>query len=131
MGYPIFGKVKNIVLPCDTSDPLTLDQYKEKYGIDLKEFLVVENNVIKFKADNSVIYIQTRNEQGAQAVYGTSFLCPVTSSLITAYESGQSSAKLMLGVYNNDEQDYCGIGLTIDKDDEYTLDNVKVSYYGF
>ena len=45
MGYPIFGKVKTVVLPCwnvDDFDHLSNEQYKEKYGIDLEEIFELQ-----------------------------------------------------------------------------------------
>ena len=46
MGYPTIGKVKTIVLTFDLEDDdgISLDEYKQKYGIDIKEVFGLNSN---------------------------------------------------------------------------------------
>ena len=64
MSYPVFGKVKTIVLPVPTpDDAISLQQYKDRYGIDLKDFLVLEPDygLIDFIAPkDSIVLFNTR-----------------------------------------------------------------------
>lgn len=43
MAYPNFGKVKTIVVPLSENiDGITYDEYKEKYGLDLRDIFDIK-----------------------------------------------------------------------------------------
>lgn len=45
ISYPPFSPVKEIYLPFNSADNgITLEQYKDKYGIDLRDFFSFEEN---------------------------------------------------------------------------------------
>ena len=49
MGYPNFGKDKTIVLPIDGDDIYTIESYKSKFGIDLRDILEIKDDYICIK----------------------------------------------------------------------------------
>lgn len=121
--YPTFGKIKTIVLP--TPDhPLTLEEYQEQFGIDLKGFLTLDSitKCIEFHADNSLVLIKII---GAVS----QFLRCITSFDYTPFDEGNDDAVTILGWYNAPEEQYEGLRLIIDKDTSFSLANVKVSFY--
>ena len=126
MGYPAFGKVKTIVLP-GPNGVLSLAQYKEIYGIDLREFLDLSNGediaIKKDILDNSLILIRQDRDLG-----DTHPLCPVCSvHFDSPYSAGSTDAKTTLCTsYNDSESDYYGIRLFLSKDVDFELDNVKI-----
>ena len=62
MAYPNFGKVKTIVLPFNLQDDngISLDEYKEKYGIDIRDLFVLNSNGLFDKRDfkDTAFYVE-------------------------------------------------------------------------
>ena len=60
MGYPIFGKIKNIVLPLPIYEfnDMSIEEYKEFSGIDLRDIFELDhvNKRIRFKQTNALYY---------------------------------------------------------------------------
>lgn len=132
-GYPNFGKVKTIVLPCDFREELTIDEYREKFGIDLREFISLGSIVkdMKFNAPNSLVLISTRSGI-MEGAYNVNMLVPVTTSSFQVHNSeDQKDASLTLGGYNTEENSLYGITFKIKHTDEFKIENLKVSYKGF
>lgn len=59
MGYPNFGKVKTIVLPLvDTgTDGLTIAQYREKTGIDLRDIVKIDTGNKRVVIKTAALYL--------------------------------------------------------------------------
>ena len=125
MGYPNFGKVKTIVLPCP-SDSLTIAQYKERYGIDLSNYLRLEDASIYFKApENTLILL---NDEGGQTT--ADFISRVnTISFIEKqeWEEGNTDGVLNFGAwYVPSENAYEGLSFVISKSEEFKLENLLI-----
>ena len=123
ISYPKFGKVKTIVLPIPTSS-MSLEEYKDFCGIDLEEFLIIESDTpyLKFPKNALVLIADTFD-------VSSSFV-KLNNVILTeeqAYDSGADDGYFgILGLYNNDEQKYEGLELFIDKDEEFSIENIKV-----
>lgn len=136
MGYPYFGKVKTIVLPLPP-EQIKFAEYKEKYGIDLKEFFEVKENDINLKnVKNAVIYFDLSDVNGAAPVEFIGELLPLGG---TIYESQSYESKVKTGAiyyriphYNSKDNiiDFIGyISIEISKDEELSIDNAIIGYF--
>ena len=127
VSYPQFGKVKTIVLPIPANS-ISLDEYKEKYGIDLREYIYLDGHEIKLKnVENALILI---DDIDSNLVGSIRTLRPIISLGIQQWTSGSLDGSTIFGcVYNVADEVYEGLELIIDKDDDFTLDNVHV--FGF
>lgn len=116
--YPPFGKVKTIVLPIPDS-PMNVDEYKQKYGIDLKELFALTNDYnIKLKDNKNALFLLSDDV----------CLHPILGRDGEAYEEGSNDAKLELiaEIYSGGSY---GLSLTIDKDDAFKWNNVIIQYF--
>lgn len=127
MGYPAFGKVKTIVLPIAKGDNLSISEYKEKYGIDLKEYLFVDASGNLY-FDTSKYLFLVRLIDADRSTYHFNSFNVIISSLVTTYDAGSTDATLQLMTSPVDEADW-SIKFEIDKDVDFLLDNVRISYY--
>ena len=130
MSYPNFGKVKTIVLPCP-DEPMSIEEYKNAYGIDLRGMIVLKDNNIEFKNDileSSLILLRQ-----SRAVGDITPLVPVMGVYSAyTYESGVTPADTkLLTRYNNEENGYYGIQLKINEDVEFKLDNLLIQTMEF
>ena len=134
MGYPNFGKVKTIVLSCcNQDDEISIEEYKNRYGIDLKEFLSVNANkkTLEFKAKNSMVLVESTTVNLA-GMDSTNILIPVTRSFMSAHDVDAGvDAVLILGGYNESESSIYGINFRVPHRKDLNLDNVVISYKGF
>ena len=122
--YPPFGKVKTIVFSAP-STTLTLKEYQDKFGIDLKSFLKLDEvfKGILFDCNNSQIFIKIPEST-------IKFLYPVTNYDTPSYwDEGNDDATLILGWYNASDSVYEGLQFDIDKDASFSLENVKVHFF--
>ena len=125
MGYPAFGKVKTITLP-SPDESLTIEGYKEKYNIDLKDFIELIEGNIKIKDEilnSSLILVMQSKYLGT-----TSPLVPVCRErVISSYEAGVSDAITRLcTTYNVDDEDYWGIELQVVKNGTFDFDHLII-----
>lgn len=130
MGYPSFGKVKTIVLPCPSySDTLSISQYKEKFGIDLSEYLILDNGYIYFDAKGNLILINSFDidSVGEHISYGLNHaIVPLVATKQLSWLSGSDTGVLKLGIYEVTDDDCYGLYIFVDKDDDFTMDNVRI-----
>ena len=124
MGYPSFGKVKTIVLPIDAIDgEMTIEQYKEKYGIDLKDLIYLDelNKTILLKnKDNLLILVNDMSSNSYLPIF-----CPPSIS-VQAWEEGNSNGNISFLDNSND----FGVIIEISQDDNFKIENVKVYQSG-
>ena len=80
MGYPNFGKVKTVVLPIPNEE-LTLDEYKEKYGIDLRELVTVSDDYVSLRGDIAYYCYDAENRLYEDATHylGQHSLFPISA----------------------------------------------------
>lgn len=135
MGFPDFGKVKTIILPIP-SDPMSITEYKAKYGIDLKEFLLITaDKYLRFKPiPNTQIFLDI-----GEVLKGYGSFCDsplVDLSVIsmqdsTLYVSGTTdgmSTYCVRAYWDPDnvlQPEYLVI-LKVDKSEELTIDNITI-----
>ena len=80
MSYPAFGKVKTIVLPIP-GEELTLNEYRDKYGIDLREFIkVTATNILLDFGCAHVLLKETKEFGETFAFSNVSFVRYIISS---------------------------------------------------
>lgn len=124
MGYPIFGKVKTIVLPGNENtmtSQLTLEEYKKRFGIDLTDFIyLAENGNIDLKNCENTLFL---------GVDFNGILIPLSILSRSTYSAGSQSGSLTLGFKNSGDEDYCGIVLHIDATEPFELGSLVVGPY--
>ena len=132
MSYPPFGKVKTIVLPVPTEE-LTYSQYKEKYGIDLKDVLELSEGIIFFKSSKSTMILfdvtdikETYHNQLLNLIPAGSL--PVTSS---EYAEGSVDGRLDFTIlsYDFNEDALLVIGqifFRIARNVEFSFENMTI-----
>lgn len=118
MGYPNFGKAKTITFPIDGKETgYSIEEYKEKYGIDLRDILTIDENLIVFKHDlNATILVLDTMAYPAKSV---SFAPNIST---TAYLANTTPAELKLG----NAAGNLGISFYIAEDYELKLENLKI-----
>ena len=128
MGYKPIGKYKTIVLPIPNyieSEAITIKQYKEKYGIDLKSFIFVdESNCIGFNMPFGTMLLLDSKEIADTLPTTHLGLMPVGSFAQESYwDEGVDPARTYL-TYS----DLLKLVFKISEDDELNIDNVKIYY---
>lgn len=128
MGYEMPIVCKDLYLPIEDDDSLSFDEYKAKYGIDLKQYFKLVNN------DADIMYNPPKYTK-VYCVSSTSFtgmfmsIMPAFgSSMDTSHSHGVSDALTIIGSFDGAEGDNFGIRLIIPKEIENpTLDDVVIS----
>ena len=132
MGYKMPIVCKDLYIPISFNDSaLTLREYKEKYGIDLSQYLEVDTN-------SDEIHLLLPKFTKVYIVYVDDDHIPEVSSVSSikqigyqTYVSGSQDAYLNCncGVFNtNNELEYFfGIEFSIDKNDEFKVENIKIT----
>ena len=129
MGYKNFQVTKELHLPIgDDDQEITLEQYKEKYGIDLSKYLSIESNYIIFNTPflEKLYLILMPRSQAYIGSYGK-VMTNLELIQIDEYEAGTKDAVSILGIYSHDESGYFGIKFSLNKDDELDIKNIKVT----
>lgn len=131
--YPPFGKVKTIVLPVPT-DELTYSQYKQKYGIDLKDVFEIDADYyINFKnyRNSNILFDFTEVKTITGTV--TPNLIPVgcLPSASTVYDEGAEDGKLeffQIAYSTADEATFANyvIKFVISKDMPWEIENMTI-----
>ena len=130
MGYKMPIVCKELYLPCYTGNPISLDEYKKRSGIDLKEYIFLsDSGTIDFKIpDNTKIYIVA---QGAifytDAIKGKVLSVTSVGIAESTYMSGSSDASIYVGLYDVDGSGPIGMRLMIHNYDDFNLDNLLIS----
>ena len=79
MGYPSIGKVKTIVLPClGSGAPLmTIESYKEKFGIDLRDILaIIDGRIVAHTNAQILLYPNPRPTVSEDETYSIFLASP-------------------------------------------------------
>lgn len=101
MSYPNFGKVKTIVLPLvDTgANGITIDEYREKTGIDLRDIIAFDapNGRIVFKTPALYLFENTP-EFSENLGYKHVPAIAAPSSFSSKAQGSSSPAELMFGI---------------------------------
>ena len=126
MGYKMPIVCKSVVLPITKGDNLTLDEYKEKYGIDLSDYIILDEYFIVFKFPEMVEFklaILSSNHGSFPCVGG------ITEVSEMEYDSEVQDATLTL-IYSDSQHNYgWGIQFVIDENGAFSIENLKVKNY--
>lgn len=131
--YPQFGKVKTIVLPIPSS-PLTYQQYKEAYGIDLKDFLIVNSNgnLLLEKLPNTLLMFDVTSIRllGYPGIPNLVSVGALPTERIQ-YAEGQTDGELRyyFSTYDNDSGKFVPVAyvyIRLDKDSERLIENFVI-----
>lgn len=124
MGYSMPIVCKELYLPIAQDDELNLDEYKDKYGIDLSKYVHINGPeiAIRFPILYKVYLVALDYEN----------ICPVgliNNFTASAYESGSTNAETSIMCTDLAENAGFGIRLVVNKDDDLTIDNIKIFGY--
>lgn len=124
MAYKNFQVTKELYLPIELGDSLTLSEYKEKYGIDLSKYLELgEDYTIKFRfPELTKVFIACLN-------FGFADLPLVAQPLKVSeseWEEGSQDAITALEINDIDSSIGGGIGVRISQDDPFDWDHVII-----
>lgn len=129
MGYKMPIVCKKIVLPIELGDSLSLEQYKEKYGIDLKNFIKLQSTgKIDLIAPDNTELILTDVGTDSPNYFGL-FTGPITGLSQSAYIAGEQTGNTTISRIDIDMNVGFGINIFVDQADDFILDNVFVDYY--
>lgn len=127
VSYPQY-KLTDIILPIEHGDYLSLEEYKQKYGIDIKKLLDIQ-----IDGDNIICLFQPFNRYYIVDVSARGSIFPPTAMITLVgtqeYDEGSVDAYLMLAVEDINGDSGFGIFITCSKDSDLTLDNIKVKYF--
>lgn len=125
--YPAFGNVKTITLPISTGDNLTLDEYKEKYGIDLRPYIKLntEDKEIQLNFDGFVL-VRLMKSSG-DAILVSSVFAPNKFN-IHYWSEGHDSAVLSLMLADADGNWADGIKFEIESTSPFELDSIRIAF---
>lgn len=127
MAHENFGIVKTIVLPL-TIDTLSIDEYKARFGIDLREFISLEGGNLIFDFKNCAFYLSDcGNELKSQeSGFLHHMVLPIARYDYGEWASGSTDGYITLGILDVVESGTYGIVFTISKDDDFVIDNLKI-----
>lgn len=119
MGYPNFGKVKTIVIPLPSKE-MTLEEYKNHFGIDLKNFFKISASEMHFVSNDYVILDTLESSINfSDGLWGLRYQ-NVLGQTQETYEGGSVDGFVTLkGI------DY-GLKFMVSKNDPLALENIKV-----
>lgn len=126
MGYQMPNVYKEIYLPISPNDDLSISEYKEKYGVDLREYLTLEDDTLHFYAKNTkvhVVYVDFDESLINNNMASSVIDAKITEN--TAWIEGEQEARLVLGG-ENFNPDIFGILFAIPMAKECILDNVAI-----
>lgn len=126
MGYKNFQAPKTVYLPCSFV-PMTLEEYKNAYGIDLVEELgitIIGDTTIDIGSHKLVEYKLVLDDESHNFDFPR--VAPICDKSAIAQVEGVTPATLSLFPLATDNDITWKFGLIIDKDDPCTLDNIIV-----
>lgn len=129
MAYPNFGKVRTLVLPTDflVEKPagISLDQYKNHYGIDLKDFIYIDENekILRLKNLDKTLLLLSTNFYNNEATDVLNTILPISYFESSPFVEGSSNARLKISCFTSEY----AIQIYIDQDEAFTLDNAKIA----
>ena len=123
-GYKMPIVCKEVILPLEKGDDLTIEQYKEKYGIDIREVMDITISgsqiVIYLKPFINVLFCSLESIGFAPSIVSR----PIDGQ-VQEYDEGVNDGmyEFIFGLnYGWRYQIVCP------KDKEFTLENVKIKY---
>lgn len=123
----MFGKVKTIVLPGNLKSEktkYTIDEYKEAFGIDLRELLVLKDSQINLNPkvfENAQILVEFATITGAVV------LCPAFPDPESIYASGETDGVMKL-MYVSPSGNYgAGLRFEIPMEETFDISNLLIS----
>lgn len=129
MAYKTPIVCKELYLPCSVLDGnMTLDEYKAKYGIDLKPFIRLE--------DDGTIYFDFPHLTKCYICdldYGSSDLPDVGEVNYNngqQWDEGADDGELMIGHYDLNQNNGYSIKFSISRNAEFSIENIVVSEQG-
>ena len=124
MGYPNIGNVKTIVLPIPANE-MSCEQYKETYGIDLKDLIFIDDRFIRFKGGRNIsILLDPSDFLGAIDYTENKWgLSPVIKLSTTSYTAGESDAQITM----EENQILVALQLRISRNTEFSFENLTIS----
>ena len=126
MGYKMPIVCKEIYLPILTNNT-SLEEYKEMYGINLKEFIRIRNNEIQIVFPHFTKVFLVYNQEDTYP--NISKVGMPNRVGVVQYSAGSSAAHTQI-IYEDHEEGY-GFGLIfeVDKDLDLTVDNIVINDY--
>ena len=125
----MFGKVKTIVLPGNAEAEklqFTIEEYKETYGIDLRDFLVLKEMCIRL---NPKVVVNTQILVEFGTPLGATVLCPAVEDMISEYQSGEDDASTELSFVTSNGN--IGLRFKISKAKPFDISNLEVQVLEF
>lgn len=127
MGYKNFQVPKDIYLPIlfEGDGIYTLEKYKESYGIDLKEYIYLDNDDMSIKLDFGFARLTVVSDSSFSV--DTYKVIPVTIIEKTHYESGVADAVAIVGTYDSASEGNVGLKIYIPKDQDFAIENIRIT----
>lgn len=126
MSYSAFGKVKTIVLPINGNEDLSYEQYKEKYGIDLKDVIYLQGTSIRIR-EGALVLVQAKPSSEMGYDYFPSLFAPNYYQQ-EDWKEGNAQGILSLGLVDTGSAAH-GIRFYVESDDEFKIENVNVMFF--
>ena len=126
MGYNMPIVSREIHLPIEDGDDLNLKQYKEKYGIDLAQFITLKDDgyiYVDFPLYAKVFVVSKDGFSGGTG----KFLLGHSFQSSNSDHGLETNAITIIGEYDPIEERWVGIQLHIGYDESFIIDNLIVS----
>ena len=128
--YPPFSAIKEVYLPIDgngSDDGTTLEQYKNKYGIDLDEFfkITLENGAILLHCPRFTKLFLVNTDEVVANTGMASVLIPNTTG-VTLWDEGASDGETVIAFNDTNGDSVIGIRFFIADSDEFIKENIKI-----
>lgn len=126
MAYKMPLVCKEINLPCDEwGERITLEKYKELYGIDLIPFITLENNKIRVKfPKNTKINLVSLRGTGYLSAVG-----PINRVIFNDYDISSSDAETTLAYTDLDDNAGFGLHFIIERTEDFDMSNLRIMFY--
>ena len=129
ISYPKFGKVKTITLPIE-HNTLTWEEYKEKYGIDLRDLVRLNSGKQIVLKEESLIIFNLSEVQNT-GYSDIPAMLPLPSTLLSVPYSASDDALLSFFINHFDSGSgeiipFLSIDLIIRKENDLDLDNLEI-----
>ena len=133
MGYKNFQVPKTIYLPISRADEdLTLAQYKEKYGIDLKPFIILNGDSLGGSVDfkfpmNTEIKMVLIDDSYSTTIPAVGNITNV--DMVDYYVEGSTDGVTAVLYSTINESFGWGMNFAIKKETAFNIDNILVSEF--
>ena len=121
MGYPNYGKVKTIVLPIPksvlTGTPISFEDYKKNYGIDLADIIGHDVGFIEKIPQNANFYLSVNLGEYKSSSFSPNFGASLLPCIVAPSDDG-TTLFLTADFYDSADESMAGIHLLIDPSTE-------------